>query len=87
MGVRMKEQTEAEYHAKYNNACNHLLVAAGKLNAGLSHFDVAGALLAVATEFLRHHERDSNVVTWLRDLADGIEKHEVGIKPAKTELN
>lgn len=76
-------QTEAEYHATYNRVCDHLMHAACGLKGGLLPIDVTGSMFSVAIEFLRHHEPDKNVVAWLRDLADALEKGEIGIKPQK----
>ncbi len=76
-----EELSEVEYHERYNRVGDHLRNAAHRLKSGLLPRDVTGLLCAVGIEFLREHEPDKNVVAWLRDLADALEKGEIGIKP------
>ena len=82
-----EQLSEAEYHKRFNRVGDHLRDAAHRLKSGLLPRDVTGLLFAVGIEFLREHEPDKNVVAWLRDLADGLEAGEIGIKPDKSSLN
>lgn len=80
-----QQLSETDYRERYNNIGNHLILTAHKLCAGLRADDVSGLLVAVGIEFRRIHERDANCVAWLRDLADGLERQEIGIAPPEWE--
>ena len=75
--------SDAEYRQTFNRVCDHLIDAAVRLKGGLQPIDITGAMFSVGIEFLRHHEPDKDVVAWIRNLADGLERGEIGIKPQK----
>ena len=77
----MMNDESDEYREKYNNVCDHLMLAAMKLRSGLEPIDVAGAMVAVAIESLRHTGQDqADIGDWLHALASAVESGEVGLQ-------
>ena len=70
----------AEYERTFNRVGDHLKLAAHKLTAGLLPIDVSGIMFAAAIEFLREYEDDAYIVNWIRDLADSLERGEIGFR-------